>query len=298
MKKGWKIFWIICAVLAAVGIFLAVAGTALGGLVMLRDDRGEGILRSWLDRFGIRQEVTVMSEIEEVTDGSLVYAEPDGKDVTSYAGIDELEIELTGMGVRVMPYDESGGTAYDGENIIVDISGCREDLKDRISVSQDGAELRVEMEHRGWLGTQNSGIIYISVPRGKYFEKISADAKAGLIELTEIEAGELSAKTGAGQIIASSFSVNRLDADCGVGQITLEGEVADRAKINCNVGEVLCTLSGTADAYDYEVKCSVGELLIDGESYSGIGNKMKIDNGSGRRIEAECNMGTVEIMFE
>ena len=113
MKKGWKIFWIICAVLAAVGIFLAVAGTALGGLVMLRDDRGEGILRSWLDRFGIRQEVTVMSEIEEVTDGSLVYAEPDGKDVTSYAGIDELEIELTGMGVRVMPYDESGGTAYD-----------------------------------------------------------------------------------------------------------------------------------------------------------------------------------------
>ena len=113
-----------------------MAGTALGGLVMLRDDRDEEIVRSWLSRFGIRQEVTVMSEIEEVTDGSLVYAEPDGKDVTSYAGIDELEIELTGMGVRVMPYDESGGTAYDGENIIVDISGCREDLKDRISVSQ------------------------------------------------------------------------------------------------------------------------------------------------------------------
>ena len=69
MKKGWKIFWIICAVLAAVGIFLAVAGTALGGLVMLRDDRDEEIVRSWLSRFGIRQEVTVMSEIEEVTDG-------------------------------------------------------------------------------------------------------------------------------------------------------------------------------------------------------------------------------------
>lgn len=298
MKKGWKIFWIICAVLAAVGIFLAVAGTALGGLVMLRDDRDEKIVRSWLSRFGIGREVTVTSEIEELTDGSGVRAEPDGKDVTVYEGIDELELELTGMGVRVMPYDEGEGTAYDGENIIVDISGCREDLKDKISVSQEGAELRVEMEDRGWLGTEDSGIMYISVPHGKYFEKISADAKAGLIELVEIQAGELSAKTAAGQIIASSFSVNRLDADCGVGQITLEGEVTDDAKINCNVGEVLCTLPGTADDYDYEVKCAVGELLIDGESYSGISNKMKINNGSGCRIEAECDLGTVEIMFE
>lgn len=301
MKKGWKIFWIICGVLAAVGIFLAVAGTALGGLVLLRDNRDEEIVRSWLERIGIGREVTVTSDIEnipDVSDGGYVPGEPDGKDVTAYAGIDELDLELTGMGVCVIPYDESEGPAYDGENIIVDISGCREDLKDKINVSQDGAELKVEMEDRGQLSTEDSGIMYISVPRGKYFEKISADAKAGLIELSEIEAGELSVKTDAGQIIASSFSVSTLDADCGVGQITLEGEVTDSAEISCNVGEVLCTLPGTMDTYDYEVKCAVGELLIDGESYSGISNTMKIDNGSGCRIEAECDLGSVEIMFE
>lgn len=301
MKKGWKIFWIICGVLAAVGIFLAVAGTALGGLALLRDNRDEEILRSWLDRIRIRREVTVTSDLEDipdVSDGSYVPGEPDGKDVTVYEGVDELDLELTGMGICVMPYEEREGTAYDGKNIIVDISGCREDLKDKISVSQDGVELKVEMEDRGRLDTQDSGIMYISVPRGKYFEKISADAKAGLIELSEIEAGELSVKTDAGQIIASSFSVSTLDADCGVGQITLEGEVIDSAEISCNIGEVLCTLPGTVDAYDYEVKCAVGELLIDGESYSGISNKMKIDNGSGCRIDAECDLGSVEIMFE
>lgn len=305
MKKGWKIFWIICAVLAAVGIFLAVAGTALGGLVMLRDDRDEEIVRSWLDRIGLRHEATVTAEVEEVPDVSDSQAdhgympgEPDGRNVTAYEGIDELDIELTGMGVCVMPYDGNEGDAYGAEDIIVDISECREDLKDKISVSQDGTELKVEMDDQGYVGTEDSGIMYISVPRGKYFEKISADAKAGLIELSEIQAGELSVKTDAGEIIASAFSVNTLEADCGVGQITLEGEVTDSAEISCNVGSVTCTLPGTMDAYNYEVKCTVGELLIDGESYSGISNKMEIDNGSSCRVEAECDLGSVEIMFE
>ena len=77
------------------------------------------------------------------------------------------------------------------------------------------------------------------------------------------------------------------------------------AEIDCNIGEVLCTLPGTADAYDYELKCAVGELRIDGESYDGIVNKKEIDNGSEEidngsdcRVKAECDMGRVEINFE
>ena len=132
MKKGWKIFWIICAVLAAVGIFLAIAGTALGGLVLLRDNRDEEIVRSWLDRIGIRHEVRVTTEVQAVPDvpGSLeddgyVPGEPDGKNVTAYEGIDELDLELTGMGIRMIHYEAEPGTTRDGESIIVDISGCR-----------------------------------------------------------------------------------------------------------------------------------------------------------------------------
>ena len=170
MKKGWKIFWIIYAVLAAVGIFLAIAGTALGGLVLLRDNRDEEIVRSWLDRIGIRHEVRVTSEVQAVPDvpGSLeddgyVPGEPDGKNVTAYEGIDELDLELTGMGIRMIPYEAEPGTTRDGESIIVDISGCREDLRDLIKVSHSGTTLKVEMEDRGWAGTQDSGILYISV---------------------------------------------------------------------------------------------------------------------------------------
>ena len=129
-------------------------------------------------------------------------------------------------------------------------------------------------------------------------KKITANAQAGYIELAEIEAGELDVKTNTGQIIASAFSAEQLDAECGVGQIILEGEVTELAEINCNVGEVRCTLPGTADAYDYELKCAAGGLLIDGESYSSIVDKKEIDNGSGCKIKAECDLGNIEINFE
>ena len=299
MKKGWKIFWIICAVLAAIGIFLAVAGTALGGLALLRDEQDENIVRDWMDRLGIRirNEVTVTTDVSELPDGEYTPGEINGRDITSYSGIDELDLELTGMSVCVLPYDEELGEIYAGD-IVVDTSQCRDDLKDMITVTQDGSELQVHMEDRGRLNTQDSGIMYISVPRWIYFQKITADAKAGLIELLEIEARELEVKTDAGQIIVSAFSAERLDAECGVGQIILEGEVTGSAELDCNIGEVLCTLPGTADAYDYELKCAVGELMIDGELYNGIVNKKEIDNGSGCRVKAECDMGRVEINFE
>ncbi len=299
MKKGWKIFWIICAVLAAIGIFLAVAGTALGGLALLRDEQDEHIVRDWMDRLGIRirNEVTVTTDVSELPDGEYTPGEINGRDITSYSGIDELDLELTGMSVCVLPYDEELGEIYAGD-IVVDTSQCRDDLKDMITVTQDGSELQVHMEDRGRLNTQDSGIMYISVPRWIYFQKITADAKAGLIELSEIEARELEVKTDAGQIIVSAFSAERLDAECGVGQIILEGEVTGSAELDCNIGEVLCTLPGTADAYDYELKCAVGELMIDGELYNGIVNKKEIDNGSDCRVKAECDMGRVEINFE
>ncbi len=299
MKKGWKIFWIICAVLAATGIFLAVAGTALGGLALLRDEQDEHIVRDWMDRLGIRirNEVTVTTDVSELPDGEYTPGEINGRDITSYSGIDELDLELTGMSVCVLPYDEELGEVYAGD-IVVDTSQCRDDLKDMITVTQDGSELQVHMEDRGRLNTQDSGIMYISVPRWIYFQKITADAKAGLIELSEIEARELEVKTDAGQIIVSAFSAERLDAECGVGQIILEGEVTGSAELDCNIGEVLCTLPGTADAYDYELKCAVGELMIDGELYNGIVNKKEIDNGSDCRVKAECDMGRVEINFE
>ena len=88
------------------------------------------------------------------------------------------------------------------------------------------------------------------------------------------------------------------EAECGAGQIVLEGEVTDRADLQCDLGNIQCTLPGSSDAYNYEVNCDLGEVMINGESYSSFHNRIKADHGSGSEIKAECNLGSIELMFK
>lgn len=300
MKKRWKIFWIVCAVLTAAGIILAAAGTALGGLTMLRSENDETFVESVLDSLGIRGRTTVtyqsdpddlpeLSEDGGSKDYGYVPDTPDGELVTAYDGISELNLDLGGLGVCIIPYD--------GDQIIVDISRLRADLRDDVNIEQNGGELELKAATRKW-NTNGGSIAYISVPRGILFESIAADVKAGLLEMADIEVNELSVKVGAGQIVAESVSAESLEADCGAGQITFSGDITLGADINCDVGEVFFTTPGTVDDYDYELSCSLGEITLGERAYSGFSNKVNIDNESGRLIKAECDMGSIKIMFE
>lgn len=301
MKKGWKVFWIVCASLAAAGILMTVAGTALGGLALLSNTDESGPVHERLEQIGrnIRDDDTdELEDLQEITtdgenfDSGYVTGEPDGDMITAYEGIDEISLDLSNLGVSVVPADSSA--------ILVDTSQLREDVRETVVISQDGSELELETagHHRFQWNVDDPGMLYISIPEGTYYSSFSADVGAGLLEMTGVSAGELTLEAGAGQIIAEGFYADVLEADCGAGQITLQGEVLQHADINCDVGEVLFTLPGDTEAYNYELSCSAGELIVGDEAYSGLQNKMKIDNSSGCMIEAECRIGRVEIMFE
>ena len=273
MKNGWKVFWIVCAVLAAVGFLMTAAGAALGGFAML-DDPG------------------AVSVDGGEFDGGYVPGEPDGDMITAYEGVGAVSLDLPNLGVMVIPSDDDA--------LLVDTSQLRKDIRDAIVISQEGEELEVDTAgaagHR-WSGS-DTGFLYICVPQGTYFDSFSADVGAGLLEMQGISAGELSLEVGAGQTIAEEFYADVLEADCGAGQMTLRGEVVRNADLNCDIGEVLFTLPGETEAYNYALSCSAGELIVGDEAYSGIRNQMKIDNGSECVIDAECRIGRMEIMFE
>ena len=278
MKKGWKVFWIVCAVMAAAGIAMTVTGIALGGLAMLSNADEAGPVHDWLQRTGRRVE----------TENTV----PDGEMITAYEGIDEISLDLSNLGIVVTPSDS--------EAVIVDTSQLRSDIREDVVISQNGGELEMETDgHSGFhWNADDPGMLYISIPRGAYYNSFSADVGAGALEMEGVSAGEISLEVGAGQIIAEGFCTDVLEADCGAGQISLQGEVLRTADLNCDVGEVLFTLPGGMEVYNYELSCSAGELIVGDEAYSGIRNDMKIDNGSSCLIEAECRIGRMEIMFE
>ena len=306
MKTGWKVFWIVCAVMAAVGIVMTVAGIALGGLRMLSNVDESGPVHEWLQRTGRIVEIedsvqNIQDELEEIPDitadggdpdSGYVPGEPDGDMITAYEGIDEISLDLSYLGVRVVPYD--------GDRILVDTTQLRSNIRDKVIISQDGGELEVETgsHHRFQWNTDDPGMLYISIPQGEYYSSFSADVGAGLLEMEGVSAGEVSLEVGAGQIIADNFYTEVLEADCGAGQITLQGEILQNADLNCDVGEILFTLPGQMETYNYELSCKAGELVIGDEAYSGISNKTKIDNSSGCLVEAECKIGRIEIIFE
>ena len=242
MKKGWKVFWIVCAVMAAAGIVMTAAGIALGGAAMLSSADESGPVHEWLQRTG------------RIVTENTAPGEPDGDMITAYEGIDEISMDLSGLGVIAEPTD--------GDDVIIDTSQLRADIREALVITQDGGKLEMETDsHRGFgRNASDPGMLYISLPQGAYYNSFSADVGAGFLEMRGISAGEISLDVGAGQIIAEGFYADVLEADCGAGQITLQGEVVENADLNCDIGEVLFTLPG--DMGKCSLPCRAGWRFI------------------------------------
>ena len=278
MKRGWKVFWIVCVILAVIGLFMTAAGAVLGGFSLLSNTDEAGPVYEWMERIDRRAETE-----SRITDGDRISA---------YEGIDEISLDLSSLGVSVTPYD--------GDKVLVDTTQLQSDIRDGVIISQDGGELEVETDsHDGirW-NTGDPGMLYISVPQEQYYSSFSADVGAGILEVEGVSAGDISLEVGAGQIVAEDFCADVLQADCGAGQISLQGEVLHNADLNCDIGEVLFTLPGNMETYNYELSCTAGELVVGDETYSGIQNRTRIDNSSSCLLEAECEIGSIEILFE
>lgn len=292
MKKGWKIFWIICAVLTAVGLLLAAAGAALGGLNVLRSagDLEIGITRGWLERIGHDADDSRPDTAAE----SEAYA-PDGEDVMLYNGVKEIELDMGALAVCVRTGD-TAGVQVDSSYLRSDI---REAVENSIQCDDGGRELKIEIGERmlDW-NTNDTGTLYITVPGQEALDSFSAEIGAGLLEIDGLYAQEFVLDVQAGQITAENFETNYLEADCGAGQIDLSGTVWKAADIECGLGSISCTLPGEQEDYDYELSWGAGEVTVGNDLFSGIYREAEINNGSSRLIKADCGMGQINITFE
>mgnify|MGYP000001826752 CR=1 FL=1 len=303
MRKGWKIFWIICGVLAAAGLAFTVLGLVMGaGSMLLRNGDGR-LLGGWLSEINwdmdyIEDELeNISSNLPNMTgggvlpEGDYVPAEPDGDSVTEYSEIQEIELDVKNLAVYV-------GT-QNVENVVVDISNLPERYRDNIQVSGEHGRLEVSMK-KNWGAYRPQGgdaAVYISLPAGTVLEELSADVGTGFLEMEKISVKEAEIEVGAGQGIITDLEAEKLKADCGAGQLIMSGNITGDAEIDCGVGEVIYTAQGSSSDYDYEVSSQIGEVMIGDESYSGISNKMKIDNNAGRTLKAECGIGSIEVIF-
>lgn len=297
MKRRWKIFWIVCAVLAAAGLILTAAGIILGAPV--RGSEGERRLAAWLEEFRENSADAGSRALEKIdaipSSSGYTAQEPDGENILGFEGVQNLEIDVTELAVIA--------NVYDGGQVTVDMKRLDSEVREQMKIRMHGGKLEIETEEKDRFRslaadhTSDELTLFISIPQDTEMEEITADVGAGYLEMTGISAKKLSVSADAGKADISGFSAERLEAECGAGQLVLEGGASEKAKLECGAGEVIYTVPGVREDYNYEMECDVGKIEIGGDSYSGLGVERKEDNGSPHLIEAECRMGRIEILF-
>lgn len=294
MRRGWKIFWIVCASIAGIGLVLCVTGAGMGATL---SGIGEVYAADhwfyWDDwqRWNGYDDHD-LEDLDDLETAGEYYTQGSEEYVSNFKEIQSIDIEAT--------YVEIDIRRYSGDAVTVDTSQLNSKLRNNLIMGTEDRELFIETKnHSIWkqIGRHNSGAVVIQIPEDSGLTEASFDIGAGLLKIESIEAGELDINVGAGQAVIKSFEAGELDVECGAGQTTLKGKVNQSADIHCGVGELKMTLYGNQDDYDYDLKCGIGELTVGDYSYAGLGSERNLDNGTGRPMKIDCGIGRVEVKF-
>ncbi len=159
--------------------------------------------------------------------------------------------------------------------------------------------------------------ITLYVPANYCFDKIKINLGAGALEFSDLRAEDAVLEVGAGQIEADGAEVKSLDMNVGMGRIELThmnvtdlmaevgmGELVAKGTVNgdidaeCSMGNLELQITGRQEDFNYELSGAMGSLTLGGESYSGFSQEKSIDNGAQKKMELDCSMGNVTVLFE
>lgn len=297
MKKGWKVFWIVCGVTAMAGLVCCAASFALGVTVeaiAARFPRGIGIVgssHSYTEEYEDEENYDNYDTDQHHNDNSGSVkgnqAIISGDNSFQYTDIRSVDAGIWAGAVEVRTAKAAAG------EVTVATKGVKQDLGLRCYA--EGNELKLETAEKRRLN--HGGTIVIYLPEGYLFEEVSLETSKGTITAENVTASEFSARVGAGTANIEHFAADKADFSCGAGSLTASGTANIETDIECGVGEVVYKASGSQTDYNYEIVCATGEVICGESQYSGIGVDQKIDNGAAKNMGIECGIGRVTIQF-
>lgn len=235
MKKGWKTFWIVCAILAGIGLVLCIAGFAIGV------SRKE--VRNALRRGGVglhNYETHTESEVHKIT------PEHENRE-EEYMNIKELEVEVGCMQVNVMT-DEN-----------TEVIRVEKKIPENVDFRcyQEGSTLKLKEKCKHKQQGKNEGIVNVYIPKGKVFEKAEFTVGVGAINVSKIDAKELDIECGVGQVVLTAAGKEtdyNYKLEMGVGNVSIGDKrfsgLGRNRKINNHAGKKI------------SVECGVGQVTV------------------------------------
>ena len=279
MKRGWKTFWISCIIIFCLGCGLCLVGTALGATA-------SGVL----GQFGVVDSLKLLNKRitwNHIRSKDAQSSEPEEYS-HSYTNVRKLDVDMTGVELQILPSSD--------EQVHVECSNTQSQIEFNCEQQGDTLEISTTDDIKVFNRIKDTVTVWIQLPEVMLTEAdITNDA--GMIYIRKISADDLSIDVGAGEAEIEEFRANVLELDCGAGSITASGTVLAEADVECGVGEVNLTLQGKAEEYSYDLDCSVGSIILDGDEIDGIGTRQSHHVDGGKYLNVDCGVGQVNLSF-
>lgn len=259
---------------------------------------GIHIVGEWEGRYDIN-DASVFDKNHEVWEGDMK------KTQINQSVVDELDIQI-------------GGNTLDIKVSEDNFYHIEQKGNGKLQAYEEQGVLHVKsIMNEVLLGGRMETKIVLYVPKETDLRKINVDAGAGKIEacglkgkevkisveVGDIEWDALSAESlqveiGAGKILTKNALIGDLAVSLGAGECEVQGEVQGNVYVNCAAGNVFLAHRGSEDEFNYELNCTVGDIQLGKETYSGLNKQKSIDNNASKTMDISVAAGVVEVKFE
>lgn len=238
-------------------------------------------------------------------------AELDGTAESTYT-FAAAEVKNLKLDVNAAVVDFKEGT--DDKNIVVKVYRIHEKYYDN---EVKGGTLVVEYDTQHHYRTSNHAKIVIEIPKGMQFGTVELNIGATDAEIEGLSCKELTMYVGAGELTTTGFTVTEkmtvslgagsldigggtygdVNLDCGVGDLSMAGTVNGDLVADCGIGEMEIELLGKKEQdYNYKISCGMGEVEVNGKSYSNLSGSYQATNaGAVGTIDLDCGMGSIDV---
>lgn len=274
MKRGWKIFWVIVAVLIAFGFICGAIALALG--VTTADLNTEFVVQKETSFIG--------KEIRDTLEKSSRQYE--------FSDITDLDISVGACEVVIQESNT--------DSVRVDVSTTGQD----ISMENDNGTLIIEttrtvdLSDMFYSKRKMAGILKIYVPEDMQFSSADLEFGACDVEISDLDIEQMTLSLGASECNMERMNVQSFIVEVGAGDFEYSGSISGNAEIGCGAGDVELELSGRKEEFNYSLSGGMGEIEIGEMKYGSLAVDKSIDNSAQKSMSIECGMGNVSVDFK
>lgn len=287
IKKFTKIMLKTSGIIAILGVVCMVIALAMG----LTTD---GFMKMLQDgRFAIKiKDGFHIEYTDEDSNGSIGYVGGEENDDASegwtfYPSEEFHSIDLKfGAGVLDIHYDEVDQVEIYHENI------------KQFNAKVENGVLKINTGHEVYIDDADNRQLVIVLPTDTQLDEVDLDVAAAKAYVHGLIAQDVSFKIGAGQADVVDISTEEMEIEVGAGAANVSNLSTTTLEVKCGMGQVELELCGAQSDYNCDIECGMGDVVVGGYSYGGVGTQHHGDNHHAHKsIDVECGMGEVIVKF-